>query len=194
MVCSERVLIGAGEVPDWPDVPAEVVVQDVTKRLTLRNPVDHSSVIIRRELLQRAGLYDKSRQRQIDYELWVRLATGGHRIGMLGAVLTAKRLHAGQSFENRARWRYVASSAALQWQAIRRLERRAARGRRHVCAGRLESAAREDPQKPQDGAARMITGTALLSLDRRDRDLGDLPAAARHAASGRHGRSWASWR
>ena len=86
------------------------------------NPVNHSSVVMRRSLLERLGGYASHRTRQLDYELWIRAAIDGASVAMLDAPLTGKRIHAGQTFEARDHLRYVLSSFSLQLRAIYALQ------------------------------------------------------------------------
>jgi teichuronic acid biosynthesis glycosyltransferase TuaG len=94
-------------------------IVDVTSRLVLENPLCHSSVMMRRSAVVAAGGYAEERRSQFDYELWVRLARHGSRLGRIQRVLVGKRFHQGQSFEASSRIGYVKSSAAVQWAAIR---------------------------------------------------------------------------
>lgn len=95
---------------------------DVTNRLGNSNPVCHSSVLIRRKALKEVNGYDDNRQRQFDYDLWIRLVDKGWRIGKLNVPLTYKRVHKEQNFEKRNRINYLKSSISLQKKAIRTLK------------------------------------------------------------------------
>lgn len=140
LLSTESHYIGAGEQPNWsadvnhePDATAESAappepgaprspdVSDVTSLLGRFNPVNHSSVMMRRALLEELNGYDESRVRQLDYDLWVRAAAAGKRIHQLNRPLTAKRLHNRQSFEARLSLAYLTSSFRLQNRAIRSL-------------------------------------------------------------------------
>lgn len=104
----------------WPAASAAAgPPRDVTARLAYHNPLNHSSVIARRVALASVGGYDERRRSQFDYDLWVRLAAGGHRLGVVPAVLASKRLHPGQAFERRRRVRYLLGNARCQARAIR---------------------------------------------------------------------------
>lgn len=73
----------------------------------IRNPVNHSSVMIRRSVLEKVGLYNERLVRQIDADLWIRLLKGGYGFCYVDSPLTVKRLHGGQSFEGRRSLAYA---------------------------------------------------------------------------------------
>jgi glycosyltransferase involved in cell wall biosynthesis len=112
--------------------PARVVrppQDDATLRRALirANPFVHSSVIVRRELLVRAGGYDERLAVAQDYELWMRLARLTS-LANLAEVLVVRRLGEGRvsvereedrlRTEARVRWRAVASGAYPPWCAL----------------------------------------------------------------------------
>jgi teichuronic acid biosynthesis glycosyltransferase TuaG len=103
--------------PDLPPAPPAVIEQ--RDALGKGNPINHSSVMMRRGDLLQIGGYATDRKRQIDYELFVRLAAHSFRIGRLPLKLSSRRLHAAQSFEARDRLRYLLSSVSVQYRAIR---------------------------------------------------------------------------
>lgn len=109
--------------PDWlrfriPEGPP--AVRDVTASVVYRNPLSHTSLFVRREAFEKVGGYDESRWNLFDWDLLIRLAAGGFRIGRLELPLVAHRNYAGQFFERRRRWDYVRSCLSLQ-RAARRL-------------------------------------------------------------------------
>ena len=109
-------------VPEWISGRQVVAdVADVTPRLAHANPVGHSSVGIRRSAMEVVDGYDEKRSSQFDYDLWVRLALEGYRLGGIDATLGAKRSHKGQSYERSAHLRYASRSALVQWRAVRGL-------------------------------------------------------------------------
>lgn len=60
-----------------------------------KNPICHSSVLIRKDLC----MYDEDRISQFDLELWLRLLAQGHGIEIVEQHLTYHRKHENQSFE-----------------------------------------------------------------------------------------------
>jgi teichuronic acid biosynthesis glycosyltransferase TuaG len=122
VLCTGHVLVRGYGPAEWPDlISTPIYVEDVTRTLATRNPVIHSSVLMRRAALRSVGGYDTSRQRQFDYDLWVRMAARGSRLGKMDAALAAKRLHEAQSFERRQRLRFLVGSVSVQLRAIRAL-------------------------------------------------------------------------
>lgn len=125
LLCTNFIVIRAGEPGPWPELDGlgAAPVKDVTDQLTLRNPVLHSSVLIRKAVLLDVGGYSEHRSSHFDYELWIRLAARGHRIGRVHLPLAAKRLHPGQAFGYGKRIAYLRASTRLQVRAIRLLGR-----------------------------------------------------------------------
>lgn len=69
---------------------------DVTVEALLgqRCTVITSSVVVRRTALIAAGLFDETLRRGQDFDLWVRLAAGGARVGYTKTPLVSRRVHA----------------------------------------------------------------------------------------------------
>lgn len=98
----------------WKDVAEESDIRDLTARMIRRDYVCHSSFFTSTSLLKTVGGYDEKRPSQIDYELWLRLISRGGRVLLDKRCLTAKRIHAKQSFEARNHLRYIYSCLLLQ--------------------------------------------------------------------------------
>jgi len=64
---------------------------DIHRTFPRTNPLLHSSVLMRRHLLDSTGGYDASYKKAQDYALWLRLAPT-HRFANLPEILTQKRL------------------------------------------------------------------------------------------------------
>jgi hypothetical protein len=77
-------------------------VQRVDRKLLISNPIVHSSVMARRELLERIGGYADSRRWQFDYDLYLRVRRAGGRIGILRDPLVLNRIHVDQFFRSDA--------------------------------------------------------------------------------------------
>jgi glycosyltransferase involved in cell wall biosynthesis len=99
---------------------AEGVVYDVTKRVLIKNPVIHSSVMMKREDLMAVGKYDDTRKSQFETELWLRFVSRGYRIGQMPQALTAKRAHDNQAFEAGSRLPFLISTTKLQLQYLKK--------------------------------------------------------------------------
>lgn len=105
----------------WTSAPSAMTPRDVTRELAVLNPLVHSGAILRREAVARVGGYDRSLRTHFDYDLWIRLAAAGGRLGRVDARLVCKRLHTGQKFERYGRLAYVWASGRVQARAIRAL-------------------------------------------------------------------------
>jgi glycosyltransferase involved in cell wall biosynthesis len=96
----------------------------IRRALIRANPFVHSSVMVRRALLERAGGYDETLAVAQDYDLWMRLARVT-RLANLADVLVVRRLGASRvsvarederlRTEARVRWRAVRSGTYPAW-------------------------------------------------------------------------------
>jgi len=104
------------------------VDDDAIRRTLIRaNPFVHSSVIVRRSVLDRAGRYDPGFPVAQDYDLWMRLSRVT-RLANLPEPLVVRRLTPGRvsavrdddrlRAEARVRWRAVRSRAYPWWCAV----------------------------------------------------------------------------
>jgi glycosyltransferase involved in cell wall biosynthesis len=99
----------------------------IRRALIRRNPFVHSSVMVRRTLVEQVGGYDVSFAVAQDYDLWLRLS-GITRMANLGEPLVIRRLVAGRVTasrdserlwaEARARWRAVCRGTYPCWCAV----------------------------------------------------------------------------
>jgi glycosyltransferase involved in cell wall biosynthesis len=64
-------------------------------RLHDRNPITHTTVMFRRDVVLRHGGYDERYRYVEDYELWLRLAAGGVLLWNLPEVLAIRRMTGG---------------------------------------------------------------------------------------------------
>lgn len=119
-VSGRRLLIRGHARAAWEPLPSvdRPSAVDVTEDLMRGNPISHTTVAMKRDVVLSLGGYDEARRSQYDYDLWCRLARAGLRLRTLSLCLAAKRIHARQSFERRKRIRYLLSSCALQNRAI----------------------------------------------------------------------------
>jgi glycosyltransferase involved in cell wall biosynthesis len=102
---------------------------DAALRRTLirRNPFVHSSIMMRRAVVERAGGYDETLPVAQDYDLWMRMSRLG-RVANLPEPLVVRRLVPGRvtaireaerlRAEARVRWRAVRSGAYPWWCAL----------------------------------------------------------------------------
>jgi glycosyltransferase involved in cell wall biosynthesis len=99
----------------------------IRRALIRRNPFVHSSVMMRRAVVERAGGYDETLEVAQDYDLWMRMS-GLARLANLPEPLVVRRLLPGRvtavrdaerlRAEARVRWRAVRSGAYPWWCAI----------------------------------------------------------------------------
>jgi glycosyltransferase involved in cell wall biosynthesis len=99
----------------------------IRRALIRANPFVHSSVVMRRSVVERAGGYDERLAVAQDYDLWMRMSRIT-RLANLPAPLVIRRLVPGRvsaardaerlSTEARVRWRAVRTGAYPWWCAI----------------------------------------------------------------------------
>jgi len=99
----------------------------IRRALIRRNPFVHSSVMMRRSVLERVGGYDEALPVAQDYDLWMRMSRLT-RLANLPAPLVVRRLLPGRvsavrdderlCTEARVRWRAVRSGAYPPWCAV----------------------------------------------------------------------------
>lgn len=123
LVSGSVMLQGTSEVT-WPTVGDAELTKITAETLFKRNPINHSSLFIRKSTLQKIGGYDEAREVLFDYELWLRLVTRGHLIYETSECLATKRLHAGQSYEKRKRLRYLMATRKLKRSFIQQTSQR----------------------------------------------------------------------
>jgi glycosyltransferase involved in cell wall biosynthesis len=116
-------LIYGAEQPSWAKIDESIPfeVRDMTDTLALHNAISHSSVVMRKAAIVALGGYDETRRAVIDYELWVRCAAAGLRIGVIQLPLAAHRIHAGQWFRHSPRLHVLLTSLRTQARAMRAL-------------------------------------------------------------------------
>lgn len=101
--------------------PQNSTVIDVTRKLLKFNPISHSSIMIRKNALLQVGGYNENLKSNVDYDLWVRLASSKYKLGKIPLKLSSKRIHSAQSFENKKRIDYIINSSRVQIKAIKKL-------------------------------------------------------------------------
>lgn len=109
------------ETPVWDEAKSLEMenLVSIDRRLLKNNPVNHSSVMMLRNVFIEVGEYDSTRKAHLDYELWIRMVVSGVCLMKSNIPLVAKRIHKKQSFENKTRLIYLFSSVLLQVQGIR---------------------------------------------------------------------------
>jgi glycosyltransferase involved in cell wall biosynthesis len=84
---------------DWPLPPLAPPPRTLGRRVLFTNPLVHSSVLVRRDVLADVGGYDEARRWQFDHDLYLRLHDRGWTLATLTVPLALKRLHLAQAFE-----------------------------------------------------------------------------------------------
>lgn len=116
---SDTVVFGETGEPAWTEADgATLQIVDVTSLLTCGNPINHSSILARRESIEKVGGYDQAGESQFDYDLWVRMAGAGSRLARIKFPLTAKRLHEGQFYGSSPQLAYISRSLRIQLRAM----------------------------------------------------------------------------
>ncbi|OQO98969.1 glycosyltransferase [Geobacillus sp. 44B] len=119
LLATDYTFIYDNEDPIWTEEKDEVPLQLINQNLIYQNPINHSSVMMKREDLLSVGMYNVNLSSQLDYDLWIRFAEKGYKLGYIPAKLSSKRIHSNQSFENKYRFRYLRNSFVVQKRAIR---------------------------------------------------------------------------
>jgi glycosyltransferase involved in cell wall biosynthesis len=84
----------------------------IRRRLLLRNPFAHTTVMFRRTAVLAVGGYDESFRYCQDFALWNRLATR-HRVANLHEVLAGYRIHSHDRMSDRLKWRRLIENARI---------------------------------------------------------------------------------
>jgi glycosyltransferase involved in cell wall biosynthesis len=127
------VLLGTAAREVHPDgrqarvVWAPVEDRALRRALRWRNPLVHSTVMLRAGAVAAAGGYDATLEVAQDYDLWIRLAAHG-RLASLPEVLVTRRLAAARvgaardvrrpTAERRIRWRAIRRGAWPRWTVV----------------------------------------------------------------------------
>lgn len=114
LIATDYVIVYNNEKTKWLDIQKDYKTRNVQSDLLYRNSIIHSSVLMRKDILIKLGKYNIGQKSQIDYELWLRAYSKGCQMKIMELPLTAKRIHADQSFENKKRLTYTLRSFFLQ--------------------------------------------------------------------------------
>jgi glycosyltransferase involved in cell wall biosynthesis len=90
---------GTDRRADWSLPEPGGLIRPIDRELLYRNPIVHSSIVVRRTALQQLGGYSETRPWQLDLDLYLRLRAAGGRLALLDEPLVLKRLHRDQTFE-----------------------------------------------------------------------------------------------
>ena len=95
-----------------------VAVRDMTEYLQHFNPISHTSLLIKRSVLEAVYGYDENLECVVDWDLYIRLVARGFRVYECKKPLVLKRIHRHQYFEAKNRFSYVVTCAKIQAKAI----------------------------------------------------------------------------
>lgn len=118
LLATETVIIHDSNIAEWSELTHNYKLKKVDSTLFYSNTINHSSVLMRKEILLQLGSYNENQISQIDYELWLRAFDNGKQMFIIPLPLTGKRIHQNQSFENKNRIGYTFRSFKLQMKYI----------------------------------------------------------------------------
>lgn len=89
------------------EVSDHAVVELKARDFIYRNPIQHSSVMMRKVIFKDNQIYNENRNELFDYDLWISLLIESSvKICRINSPLIFHRLHKGQFFEHRNRLNY----------------------------------------------------------------------------------------
>jgi glycosyltransferase involved in cell wall biosynthesis len=94
-----------------------VLPEDICRYASFRNPVNHPSVMLRKNALHTVGGYLPYPGFE-DYYLWARLLMRGHKIANIPEVLVKQRI-SHQFFNRRGGWAYAKQELSFQRELLR---------------------------------------------------------------------------
>lgn len=104
LLSTKAKIIYSNQIPSWNNIKIEdqaITIDEVTKKNFKKNQINHSSVMFYKKDLLSIGGYQNVRKSQYDYELWLRSAIKGLKLGKINISLVAKRVHKNQSYESK---------------------------------------------------------------------------------------------
>lgn len=103
VVCSDYYLLIGNEksIDIFEESEIENRIFNITKKVGRFNPVNHSTVIFKKLLIENVGGYNEDLTKLIDYDLWLRLKGQNIKIGFFPVKTCIKRIHKNQNYENK---------------------------------------------------------------------------------------------
>ena len=111
------------EPPTYAHSSVLVSPDRVYRNLPFRNPLSHTSLMVRRKALETVHGYHETRPCLFDWDLLLRLYVAGFKLGKIDVPLVAHRIHHRQFFEGRNRIKYLTECAKMQARVIYELKR-----------------------------------------------------------------------
>lgn len=122
MVITDTIRVENDHAVRWPSVESLAVERLSKQEFFSRNPINHSSVLLKRTLLEEVDGYNENLTKQIDYDLWLRIVSAGYDVYRIPLALSVKRLHSAQSFEASQRLSYLAHDLLMNYRSLRLLK------------------------------------------------------------------------
>ncbi len=82
-----------------------------------RSNIVHSTVVIRKSVLDELGGYNVKRETLFDLDLWIRAMIHKHIFAIMPSCYVFKRVHSEQYFEKRKRIKYLLDTMILRFRA-----------------------------------------------------------------------------
>ncbi|WP_346235577.1 glycosyltransferase family 2 protein [Lysinibacillus telephonicus] len=103
VICSDYYLLIGNEKTINNFIQSEIGDRmiDITKKVGRFNPINHSTVIFKKLLIEKVGGYNEDLKKLIDYDLWLRLKQQNVKIGFFPVKTCIKRIHKNQNYENK---------------------------------------------------------------------------------------------
>lgn len=120
LIATESIIIQDQQKPIWQEYKSinNIDIKEINHTILVKNQINHSSVVMKSDILKQLGGYNEKRKSQFDYELWLRAFMENKKLGKINYKLTAKRIHKKQSYENKKRIVYLYRSIKLQMDYI----------------------------------------------------------------------------
>jgi glycosyltransferase involved in cell wall biosynthesis len=116
-LCSRSIIFHEGDISFWP--VCSTSFESVNRKILYTNPINHSSVMMVKNIFYDVGGYKESLDKIIDYDLWCRFFSHEIEMYRINSSLVAKRIHSRQSFENKRRFYYLYSSYKIRREFLR---------------------------------------------------------------------------
>lgn len=102
ILSSSSIVVTGSQEPIWKEINKDSInIKNVTKNIATQNPINHSSIIAKKDDIILCGGYSESRKFQLDYDLWVKMAYNNLKLGKINSKLNFQRFHKEQFFASR---------------------------------------------------------------------------------------------
>ena len=111
-------MVGAGISEDGLERPVKRTPAEIRRDARFRNPINHVTVVFRKESVRRAGGYQDF-VGFADYYLWIRMLRDGCRFANIDQVVVDVRAGGDAWCKRRSGWGYIRREVYLQWLMLR---------------------------------------------------------------------------